>query len=105
MLDRSSFLPRLPPFNLLLNQLLKIEDLRPLAGRQHVVQHLQLLGGEDKVEQLPDADEEDEHDGEEDWGLLEGLDQPEGDETEQLQPGEEVNLKHEIYFCFELRQQ
>ena len=98
MLDRSSFLP-LPPFNLLLNELLKVEHLRPLAGRQHVVQHLQLLGGEDKVEQLPDADEEDEHDGEEDWGLLEGLDQPEGDKTEQLQPSEEVNLKQEtIYF-------
>ena len=98
MLDRSSFLP-LPPFNLLLNELLKVEHLRPLAGRQHVVQHLQLLGGEDKVEQLPDADEEDEHDGEEDWGLLEGLDQPEGDKAEQLQPSEEVNLKQEtIYF-------
>ena len=87
-------------FHLLLNQLLEVEHLRSFARRQHVVQHLcavlsqihrlyeephlQLLGGEDKVEQLPDPDQEDEHDGEQDGGLLEGLDQPEGDKTEQL---------------------
>ena len=58
----------------------------------HVDSNLKLLGREDKVQELPDADEQDEHDGEEDGGGLEGLDQPQRDEAEQLQPGEEMHL-------------
>ena len=67
-----------------LHDLLQVQDLRPLAGRQDVVKNLEFCGGEDEVHGLPDADEEDEHDGEEDGGLLEGLDQPQADEAEQL---------------------
>ena len=67
-----------------LHDLLQVQDLRPLAGRQDVVKNLEFCGREDKVHGLPDANEEDEHDGEEDGGLLEGLDQPQADEAEQL---------------------
>ena len=58
----------------------------------HVDSNLKLLGCEDKVQELPDADEQDEHDGEEDGGGLERLDQPQRDEAEQLQPSEEMHL-------------
>ena len=54
--------------------------------------HLQLLGGEDKVEKLPYANEENEHDWEKNRGLFESLDQPQADKTEQLESSEEVNL-------------
>ena len=54
--------------------------------------HLQLLRGEDKVEKLPYANEENEHDWEKNRGLFESLDQPQGDKTEQLESSEEVNL-------------
>ena len=67
-----------------LHDLLQVQDLRPLAGRQDVVKNLEFCGGEHKVHGLPDADEEDKHDWEEDGGLLEGLDQPQADEAEQL---------------------
>ena len=58
----------------------------------YVDSNLQLLGCEDKVQELPDADEQDEHDGEEDGGGLERLDQPQRDEAEKLQPSKEMYL-------------
>ena len=47
--------------------------------------------GEDKLHQLPDCHQQHEHDGEEDGGLLERLNQPESNEADQLDAGEQVH--------------
>lgn len=56
-----------------------------------IVQDLQLAASEYQIERLPDADHDDQHQGEQDRGTGEGLDQPEHHEAAQLDEGEHVD--------------
>lgn len=59
--------------------------------RHHIVQDFELTPGEDKVQSFPNADHDDQHQGEEDRSAREGLDHPEHDQARQLDQGEQVD--------------